>query len=232
MYRLLLLIFPFLLIGCGSTGNQASDLGFLPDRPQKGKVFRKYNAIGPAEWSRNWTSNFDFTGVSWNDRRTVTAISPTQVVMAAHFIRPSDISVVFHDRSGKPHFRVLRNVQVLSHLGDIAVADLDEELPPGVTYYPLASPAAATPMRAVLVTDQTMTVSVHRIGNVTGRYVRLGNDPEIPKTYWRNLISGDSGNPAFIIEKGRLHLLMTFTTGGSGSGPFYGAPEIRAALGG
>jgi hypothetical protein len=230
MNRFFLLLPMLLVIGCGVSGNNPADLGFLPSRPQKGAVFRSYNAIGPAQWSNNWTSNFDFTGVSWNDKRTVTAVSRTRVVMAGHFIRPADVSVVFHDRSGNVHLRVLRNIRGLSNLGDIAIADLDQPLPPGVAHYPMVNASAATYKRAVIVTDQTMTASIHRVGKVSGRRVVLGNDPEIPKTYWRNLISGDSGNPAFLIQNGRLQLLTTFTTGGSGTGPFYGDPDIQAAV--
>lgn len=220
------------IISCGptTTTTGSSDLAFLPPRTEKGKLFRSYNPAGKSEWANNWTSRFDLTGVSWNDPRTATAISRTEVVMAAHFIRPANRSFVFHDRQGNPHFRTVRNVRRLGALGDIAVATLDQPLPPSVTHYPLADPTDATQKRAVIVTDQTMQLSVHRIGSVQTNRVILGNDPQIPKTYWRNLVSGDSGNPAFIIENGRLHLLTTFTTGGSGTGPFYGFPPIREAL--
>lgn len=215
------------LTGCSPPPD---DVSFLPPLRHKGKLFSSYNPVGKSVWSNNWTSRFDLTGVAWNDRRTVTAISRRHVVMAAHFIRPSSVPAIFHDREGNAHIRFLHNIQRFDALGDIAVAELKQTLPPGVTHYPLAEPQDATYRRAVLVTDQTMHLSVHRVGSVAGRRVILGNDPEIDRTYWRNLVSGDSGNPGFIIRNGRLHLLTTFTTGGSGAGPFFGDPEIRAAL--
>jgi hypothetical protein len=86
-------------------------------------------------------------------------------------------------------------------------------------------------MTAVLVTDQTRTVSIHRIGFFRDRRVFLGYDPQIDKRLHRNLVVGDSGNPAFVIgNNGGLLLLTTFTTGGPGSGPFYGHPEVREGV--
>jgi hypothetical protein len=225
------------LASCGAPSgppraDRAPDLAFLPDKPEKGRVFTVYNHHGPSIRSGNWTSRFDLSGVSWNDTRTATAISRHHVVMAAHYIRPTTVPLVFHDRSGARHLRTLTRVITLTSVGDIAVGRLNEPLPAGVAHYPPASPADATPMRLALVTDQTMTVSLHRIGRVSAGRVMLGYDPAIPKTYNRNLITGDSGNPAFVISDGGLRLLTTFTTGGPGTGPFHGEPAIAAAVAG
>lgn len=221
------------LAGCASVpavGPPAEDLSFLPQQYQKGSVFRVYLANNRSIRANNWTSEFDFTGVAWNDKRTATAISRRHVAMAGHFPRHVSTPVVFHDRNGVAHTRRLVGITPLQHLGDIAIGTLNEPLPPGISHYPLAAPGDATYKRAVLVTDQTRVISIHRIGPVRGRQVQLGYDPEIDRRYWRKLVFGDSGNPAFIIKGGRLHLLTTFTTGGPGRGPFYGHPDIRARL--
>ena len=211
-------------------GPPAEDLAFLPERFERGRVFRVYLAGGRSIPANNWTSNFDFSGVSWNDTRTATAVSRRHVVMAGHFARHMSTPVVFHARDGTAHTRQLTGITQLQGLGDIAVGTLDSPLPPEIAHDPLAASGDATYKRAVLVTDQTRTISIHRIGPVDGRRVQLGFDPEIDRRYWRNLVTGDSGNPAFIVKNGRLHLLTTFTTGGPGRGPFYGHPEIRARL--
>lgn len=211
-------------------GPPAADLAFLPERFERGRVFRAYFANGCSSPANNWTSKFDFSGVSWNDERTATAISRRHAVMAGHFTRSPSTPVVFHARDGTAHTRRLTGITHLHGLGDIAVGTLDSPLPPEITHYPLAAPGDATYKRAVLVTDQERTISIHRIGPVDGRRVQLGFGPEIDRRYWRNLKTGDSGNPAFIIKNGRLHLLTTFTNGGPGRGPFYGHPEIRAHL--
>jgi len=221
------------LAGCAAgpaVGPPAADLAFLPDQYQKGSVFRVYLANNRSIPANNWTSNFDFSGVSWNDPRTATAISRRHVAMAGHFPRHVSTPVVFHDRNGVAHSRQLVGITSLQPLGDIAIGTLNEPLPPEIIHYPLAAASDATYKRAVLVTDQNRNVFIHRIGPVRDRKVQLGYDPAIDRRYWRKLVHGDSGNPAFIIKDGRLQLLTTFTTGGPGMGPFYGHPDIRARI--
>ncbi len=214
----------------GVGAERAADLAFLPERPQKGRLFHVYNPSGPSLRTNNWTSRFDLSGVSWNDPRTVTAISPVHVVMAAHYVRPTFTPVVFHDHNGQMHSRKITRVMPLGEGIDITVGLLDQPLPPGVAKYRIATAADLAPMQLVLVTDQTMTLSLHRLGGIDSQRVILGNDPQIPRGYWRKLVTGDSGNPAFVLRGGELLLLTTFTSGGSGSGPFYGDPKVRAAL--
>lgn len=211
-------------------GPPAEDLSFLPERFERGRVFRVYLAGSRSIPANNWTSQFDFSGVSWNDNRTATAISRRHVAMAGHFTRHLATPLVFHDREGRPHKRRLVGITPLHQLGDIAIGTLDAPLPPEITHYPLAAPGDATYLRAVLVTDQTRTISIHRIGPVKGRRVQLGYDPKIDRRHRRNLVVGDSGNPAFIIQGGQLRLLTTFTSGGPGMGPFYGHPDIRSRI--
>ncbi len=189
-----------------------------------------YNHHGTSIRSGNWTSRFDLTGVSWNDPRTATAITRRHVVMAAHFIRPTEIPVVFQDAAGQRHVRHLTQVKTLTHVGDIAIGRLDQPLPAGVRHYRLAGPLDAVPMRLALVTDQKMTLSLHRVDRAAAGRVMLGYDPSIERVFWRNLVPGDSGHPAFVIDGGELKLLTTFTTGGPGSGPFYGEPAISSAI--
>jgi hypothetical protein len=211
-------------------GPRAADLSFLPPKPEKGRVFTFYNYQGSAIRRNNWTSNFDLSGVSWNDPRTVTAITPNHVVMAAHFMRPMSMPVIFHDRDGNIHTRTITSFLTLNEVGDIAVGRLNQPLPSGVKCYRFAEPGDVAPMKLALVTDQTMALSLHRIGFVGDRRVVLGYDPRIEKIYHRNLIVGDSGNPAFVLRGKELLLLTTFTTGGAGTGPFYGDPAVRQAV--
>ncbi len=214
----------------GGGPERATDLAFLPERPHKGRLFHVYNPSGPSLRTGNWTSRFDLSGVSWNDTRTVTAISPVHVVMAAHYARPTYTPATFHDSNGRMHSRKITRIMPLGDGIDITVGLLDQPLPPGVAQYRIATAADLVPMQLVLVTDQTMSLSLHRLGGIDSQRVILGNDPAIPRDYWRKLITGDSGNPAFVRKGGELLLLTTFTTGGSGSGPFYGDPQVRVAL--
>ncbi len=204
-------------------------LEFLPKNAERGTLFRYYQPQANAAWKSNWTSAFDLTGVSWNDPTTATLVAPQFVVMAAHYPRSPHVPVVFHDKQGNPYERFVvatRNVPGV----DVAVGKLNLPLPPAVKRYRFASVADATPGRPVIITDQTKTLSVHRIGAVNGNAINFVPVPGLSPVYGRNLVKGDSGNPTFIVKNGDLILLETQTTGGPGAGPFYGSPQVQAGI--
>ncbi len=203
--------------------------GFLPEKAEKGALFQYYQPNSGSKWRNNWTSHLDLTGVSWNDPRTATLIAPSYVVMAAHFIRPSTVPVIFHDKQGNRHERLIGAVRTLS-VGDIAVAKLNRPLPPEIKCYRFASTAEATVGRPVIVSDQTNTLSVHRLAAISGAVVQFDYFTNLNPVYRRNLIVGDSGNPSFLLVNGDLHLLETHTTGGPGAGPCYADPAVQAAI--
>ena len=235
-----LLALSVLLCACGPSGGPSitsasidasqSGLGFLPKQAERGTLFKYYQPKADSKWQNNWASRLDLTGVSWNDSRTATLISPNHVVMAAHYIRPADVPIMFHDKNGKPYERFISKVRPLTAVGDIAVAKLNLPLPPEVKSYRFAKASQATVGRPVIVTDQTKTVSVHRIAEISGAMVRLDYIPGLNPYYGRKLVVGDSGNPSFLLQNGELVLLETHTTGGPGAGPFYGDPQVQAAI--
>ena len=211
------------------TNPAPSGLEFLPKTAEKGTLFRDYQPKAASAWRNNWTSSFDLTGVSWNDPRCATLIASKYVVMAAHFIRDSHTAVMFHDKKGKAYERYLIEVKSLPGY-DVAVGKLNLPLPPEVKRYRFVSAADATSGRPVIVTDQTSTLSVHRIGIVGGASMGLTYIPGLNPVYQRNLIAGDSGHPSFIVKGGDLLLAATHTTGGPGAGPFYGDLKLQAAI--
>lgn len=230
-----------LLLGACGPGNGPSisatgsdptrrGLGFLPKQAERGTLFSYYQPRANSKWKNNWAARLNLTGVSWNDSRTATLISPSHLVMAAHFTRPANVPVMFHDKNGKPYERFIAKVRSLGSVGDIAVAKLNLPLPPEVKSYRFAKASEATIGRPVIVTDQTNTLSVHRIAAVCGSVIRLEYIPGLNPVYGRNLIVGDSGNPSFLLQNGELLLLETHTTGGPGAGPFYGDPQVQAAI--
>ena len=240
MKSILILTMSLVICACGpsfgltiltpnGSGTQ-SDLGFLPEQTERGILFSSYLPKGQSEWKGNWASDLNLTGVSWNDSRTATLIAPKYVVMAAHYIRPSNVPVMFHDQNGKPYERFISKTRSLNSVGDIAIAQLNMPLPPEVKTYQFAKASDATVGRPVIVTDQTNTLSVHQITAISGNSVQLGYIPGLNPAYGRNLIVGDSGNPSFLLVNGELVLLETHTTGGPGAGPFYGSPQVQAAI--
>jgi len=215
-------------LSLGTNVNSPVDL--LPKTPEKGRLFTYYQPRAQSKWHNNWTLPLDLTGVSWNDSRTATLISRSHVAMAAHYMRDSHTPVMFHDRNGKPYERYIVSTKVLNGVGDIAIGKLNMPLPKEIHSYRLADAADATKGKAVIITDQTMTASIHRIGAVYGKGIGFEYHPDIDPIYQRNLIVGDSGNPTFLLKNGELMLLETHTTGGPGAGPFYGDPEVQAAV--
>ncbi len=213
----------------GSPAATRGNLGFLPTETERGILFQYYQPKADSKWRHNWASKLDLTGVSWNDPRTATLIAPSFVVMAAHFIRPADVSIMFHDKNGKPYERFVAQIRKLS-VGDIAVAKLNLPLPAQVKPYRFANASEAWVGRPVIVTDQTKTLSVHQIAVVSGATIAFCYIPGINPAYGRNLIVGDSGNPSFILQNGDLVLLETHSTGGPGAGPFYGDPQVQSAI--
>ena len=220
------------LVSCAgpasSTAN--SPLELLAAEPEKGTLFKYYQPRGESPRRNNWAAPLDFSGISWNDMRCATLISPSHVVMAAHFIRDARTPAMFHDRMGQPEERFIVSHKVLTCIGDIAVGKLNMRLPSGYKAYRFASVADATPGTPVITTDQTLTASVHQIRGVFGKGVALDWVPSIDPIYRRHLIPGDSGHPTFVLKNGELLLLETHTTGGPGAGPFYGDPEVQQAI--
>lgn len=221
-----------LVVGCGSSTGDLSkgELGLLPSSPEKGALFAYYEPKGLAKWNRNWTYNVDLTGVSWNDTRTATLIDQQYVVMAAHYIRPADVPVMFHDRKGNPVERYIVQVRSLAPMADVAVGKLNLPVPGAIKSYSFAPAKELSPGRAVLITDQTKTLSVHQINAVSDKRISFTYHTQLDPVYRRNLIVGDSGNPSFIISGNDVKLLGTHTFGGPGSGPCYANGEIQAAI--
>lgn len=212
-------------LDAGQTG-----LEFLPKEADRGYVFRHYQPNGRSKWRNNWAGNMDFTGVAWNDSRMATLVSPQHVVMAAHYIRPREVPMIFHDRGGKPHVRFLVGEVKRIPSVDVAVGKLNEPLPSGVTWYRMVQASDVKPGQPVIVSHEKATVSIHNIQSIHNTMIGYSWIKGLNPVYGRNLIRGDSGHPTFLRKNGSLLLVGTHTTGGPGAGPFYGSPEIQAGV--
>lgn len=237
-FRLIFLAASVLLAMCSGPDSAAARKAMagglrtvLGTSAEPGTLFDYYEPKGLAKRSSNWTAPLDLTGVSWNDTRTCTLISRQHVVMAAHYIRPSTVPVMFHDRSGNPHERYIISVKSLAPQHDVAIAKLNLPLPAGVKHYDLAAAAHVLPGTDVLITDQTKKVSIHQVSSrQAGGRIGFTYDPALPATLKRNLVVGDSGNPSFIVVGGDLKLLETHTFGGPGSGPDYSDSALQSTI--
>lgn len=200
-------------------------------------IFSTYATDRPSPWGRNFTRRMNFTGVAWDDTRTATLVSPEHVVMAAHYQRPVGSTMVFHDRRGRPQRRVLAAVESLAGITDVAVGRLDAPLPDSVRPYRLLPPSGSYGALAgcpAVVTDQHRKAFVHEIANVpdNGLSFRHPATSRIPAHLTKSLVTGDSGNPSFLLVGGELVLIETHTFGGPGAGPFLSGPQVFAAING
>jgi hypothetical protein len=201
------------------------------------RLFLAYDPNGEVRWNKGWPGQVDLTGVAWDSPRTATAITARHVVMAAHYSRKIDDTLVFHDHDGKRHARTLVNTVSLGgppNHTDITVGLLDRPLPDQIKTYPLLEPATDYADRLagglVLVTDHERRLFIHEIMFVSTKSLRFTFSPECKESMQKSLFRGDSGNPSFLWMRGEPVFVETHTMGGAGAGPFYSAPTQFQAL--
>ena len=208
----------------------------LPKEAGKDWVFDGYSDPQTREvaWSRFWTRHVDFTGVAWDSPRTLTMITPRHVVFAKHYVRKAGDVVKFHDRRGVEVQRVLMGLVKVPGSWDVGVGILNEPVPAGVKIYKLPTPAEDlhTQLNGALaiVTDGKRKVHVHECRAMRPDRVVFRKSASIPDGFFSALVKGDSGNPSFVLSRGEPVLIETHHTGGAGSGPFYGNPQIQAEI--
>lgn len=201
-----------------------------------GALFSHYQASGRVRWNQDWPWKLDLSGVAWDKPTTATLITARHVVMAAHYVRKPGEELVFHDRTGQRHARRVQKVVKLGDRGlkcDVAIGLLDRPLPESIRRYPLAAPMedpTALIGATALVTEQKRTLFFHQVRTVHPVWLSFGFDERIPQSRKKNLISGDSGNPSFLLSKGELVLIQTHNVGGAGAGPFYGGKGIQEKM--
>ncbi len=213
----------------------AGTLAILPKNPGKNWVFDAYvSSTSPdVAWSRFWTRALDFSGVAWDNPRTLTLISPRHALMAKHYQRKLGSIAIFHDAKGSEIPRAMIGIANIAHT-DLAVVLLQEAVPDGVKFYKVLPPDESYPERLpgayTLVTDRERKVHVHQIRILGGAAIAFTKADGLDGAYFEKLVTGDSGNPSFVMIRGEPVLIETHTTGGPGAGPFVSAPENFAAI--
>jgi hypothetical protein len=193
-----------------------------------------YNNRSNLPWTRNlnsWTqkgSPLDFTGVAgWNDDLAhhfgngfyggATLISPRHYVTAAHFYLANGTKISFLDASGNVVIRtVLNSVGVAGT--DINIGLLDSDVPSSITYYPLISSTALQNMTVqtiaetidvpIVVFNQNGQALIRSMGGIGTEISNFTYNAGPRAPFSRDLISGDSGQPGFIIINGKPVLLF------------------------
>ncbi len=231
MCRWIILIPLVVVVSCTSKNPATPSSLSLPTPGGSPNIFKLYSIKGDAEMMEGWSRNFDMSGVSFNEKMTLTLVTRRHVVMASHYRREIGAKVVFHNRMGKRIERTL--VGVTGVVGDIAVGLLDLDVPLDLKVYALPEPRKDFSLlkgATAAVTDQNRRIFFHEIDRIGLTSISFRH-PKLAKHGWgKNLVKGDSGNPSFLISDDELVLIETHTSGGSGSGPFYGSPIIQEKL--
>lgn len=199
----------------------------------------------PNVWTEN-VSSIDLTGISpWNsreaNRRAGTLITPRHIAFATHYsLSPGDI-VHFVANDNTVVVRTVTAIRTVSGT-DITLGLLNEDVPSSITHYPIINISDFNKMIsgeylgrfATLVLDQEEKALVLDGINTypiiqTGFPVRDAlSTPRL--SFAEVLISGDSGNPTFIIVDGKPVLVSTHTTPLGGPNYSFYKTQIDADL--
>ncbi len=186
---------------------------------------------GTASNTNCWAYGIDVSSVSpwnsWHSRfEAGTAISRRHVAFAKHFIfytSPGARTIYFFDNNGGVHTN--RVVDVVKHpKEDIAIGLLQNELPSTISvakilpqdYRRYILDGRGLP---VLSFDQDEHAIVHDIGEMSSFVVEAAPVLVDRVRFSEEIVSGDSGNPRFLVHSDEVVLLNLFLGGGHGSGP-------------
>lgn len=200
-------------------------------------IFTTQNHSSPS-YVRNsgcWVSGVDMSCISpWNSMgvatRAGTLISPRHIIFCAHYPIDNGSTIRFVDANNNIVTRTM--VTKLTHPNyspyypDISIGVLDSDVPNTIgfakilpsnwaSYLPSLSSSRRIPC---LVLDQEEKALVADLYSLSTMANLLNPSNSTRLLYYENMITGDSGNPVFLIINGQLVILTAITYGGAGSG--------------
>jgi hypothetical protein len=211
-------------------------------------VFASQNPYGGGNFPRNsscWLNGVtniscfspgQLSGANWW-QRSGTLISPRHILLAKHFtiaLLPGGTPILFVDDSGNVITRKL--IRYEFDTTDIAIGLLDSDIPPSIkfakvlpkNYTTYLDIAQSNPiLYGVAIDQQEKAIAKHisYIQNYTTGGVTIPNiivislnSNDVLFSFTETLITGDSGNPGFLIIDNELVVLTTWWT--ASSGPF------------
>lgn len=184
-----------------------------------------------------WAYDLDLTPISpWNSTgqhtRAGTLISPRHIIFAAHYQINNGATVRFVTTNNTVVNRTMINK--LTHPSyspyypDITVGVLDEDVPNTIgyakilpvnyaSYLPSLSSLYRVPALALDYEEKALVTDLYSLNNMAS-FITPTNSQRL--AFFETIISGDSGNPVFLIINGQLVILTVWTFGGAGSGSF------------
>lgn len=182
-----------------------------------------------------WASDLDLTSISpWNSSggstRAGTLISPRHIIFAAHYQINNGSTVRFVDNNNNVVTRTMINKlthpEYKPYYPDLTVGLLDSDVPNTIgfvkilpqnwsNYLPSLSTSHSLPC-LILDQEEKSLISELTNLNINAPFKRPVLSSRL--AFFENIISGDSGNPAFLIINDELVIITVWTSGGAGSG--------------
>ena len=221
-------------------------------------IFTTQNHTTPS-YVRNqdcWAAGLDLTCISpWNSTggalRAGTLVSPRHIVFAKHYMIDVGATVRFVKMDGTVVDRTMTAREYLGdYLGgngngpafvrqDVCVGLLDSDVPSGINFCQILPYSIANQLPNIVHGIPALCIDREENALVKCFYAysdiaRAMRNPtqSARDSFNEPLISGDSGNPGFLIIDSELVLITTWTYGGEGAGPNYGylIDEVNTAM--
>ena len=197
-----------------------------------------------------WASQFDFSGVAWDNKKAGTLITNQHIVVAAHYLRSVGSTIKFLNKDGDFEERKIvayKKLKVYNkELGDACIEKLDKPVSNRVKVYAIPKSDISNDLKTLdgapyIMTNQFAKAypekikTLRYIGNESYsvyNVVNWGKNSDYPDFMYKVSIKGDSGNPHFLYANGELVLGSVLFGGGVGGmiGHFYGFKDIQDSL--
>lgn len=214
-------------------------------------IFDRYaNPWDSVDWKNNWTNSvFDFSSSAWDsyggtapdyngpDSPGGAAITRCHIATAKHY--PRGGGFMFHKRTGEANwYSIVASAELPS--SDIRIYRIEPCLPPEHPVYALLDPTdlesgvniSGAPYfgNHYDKVNFIRRASIEQISGIFSSSISGAGTLLAPTSMQVQPQVGDSGSPTFIYFDGKLVLMSTYSYGGWGSGPFYGARAIQQEL--
>lgn len=180
----------------------------------------------------NWAADLDLTPISpWNSYggnfMAGTLVSPRHVLYATHFAMPIGTKIRFVTKDNQVVERTIVNAVSPRYTGvyfpDITVGLLDSDVPESIGFAKVLPEnwpqlLESSPDIPCLALDQEEKALVTSLQYIDAYAAFDAPRDQTQKSFFESIISGDSGNPAFMIVDNQMVLLTVWTFGYGGSG--------------